>query len=341
MKSLLRPRHTSEECEAATFEQALHLAYRKYGSEAVLRCWKVRRGGVFGFFAKESFVAGLTQPAGAQNRGSQKRPARETSPSLLSDLVEATTDEVSLGSEKLSESMFKEVLAEAEAALIDAVANDRPTPELQQSSTSADSSTRIEGLRAGLGTIGVDSKFLPDESETLNALVRSLDTLPQAPAIVKAEGSLLAVVGSRRDALLAAQHVVARLGLGDADLIIGEPTTSGKQKVMRRRAAKKMTVLVVAAPLSRRGLASIATWLDQIQPDYVLGAVPAAAQSLQVQKWHAQLGRIDALALSHLDDAPCVAALMPVLPIALLDGAPATTLRWVAVLLNSMLDHQQ
>lgn len=338
MKSLLRPRNTAEECEAATFEAALRLAHQRYGPDAVLRCWKVRRGGVFGFFAKESFVAGLTQPAGAQKRNSRQLPAMDNSSGLLSDLVEATTDEVSLGS--LPDAMFQEVLAEAEAALIDAVTNNHTESHVPTARKSTENLTRIEGLRSEIEKLGVDSNYLPYGPETLDALVASLATLPKAPSFINAEGSLLVVVGSRKDAMLAGQHVVASLGLSQGDLIVAEATASGRGKVMRRRTGKKMTVLVVAAPLSRRGLAPIVTWLDQIQPDYVLGAVPAAAQPVQVQKWHAQLGRIDALALSQVKGAPSVAGLMGVLPIALLDGAPATTLRWVTVLLNSILEGQ-
>jgi hypothetical protein len=343
VKSLSRSRATSEECEAPSFEQALQLAYQKFGSEVVLRCWKVRRGGVFGFFARETFVAGPTQPAGAaaQRPGSRK-PSSTTDDrsSILSDLVEATTDEVTLGSDMLPESMFKEVLAEAEAALINAVATDRTVTQESIDPITIDGVVRIEGLRAELSKLGVGSDFLPDESETLDALVRSLAKLPMAPTFSKVGGSVLVVVGSRREALLAAQDVVANLGLSATDLIVGEPTSSARQKVTRRRAGKKMTVLVVEAPLSRRGLASILTWLDQIKPDYVLGAVPATAKPSDIEKWHAQIGRVDALALSRLESAPLVAALMGVLPVALLDGAPATTLRWVSVLLNSMLERR-
>lgn len=349
MKLLPLPEPTSGEFEGRTLEEALQLAYQELGTEALLRCWKVRRGGIFGFFARESFVAGLTPPASAtvrpkgggssrSRRGGQEH-ATPQAPSHLYDLVEATRDEVTLGADLALESDFSKVLAQAEEALVSAAA-DRITPPLPSSEPVQDDRERIEGLRANLAGLGVPADYLPEESETLDALARSLAKLPSPAPMVKVAGSLLVVVGSQREALAAAQHVVANLGLDASDLIVGDPTSSGRQRVMRRRSGKKMTVLVVQASLSSRGIDQIATWIDRLKPDYVLGAVPATVKPSDFSRWQSKLGRIDALALSRVTDTTSMAELMGTIPIALLDGAPASTLRWVALLLNSMLERE-
>jgi len=341
VKLLPWPEATSEEFEGRTYDEALQLARQELGTEVVIRCWRVRRGGVFGFFARESFVAGLTVPEGAEPLNLRRRRKEQSTPEVLShldDLVEATTDEVTLGSDLALESDFSKVLAEAEAVLVDAVATERtppPTPSVQPIDVPV---AEVEGLSASLAALGVPSDYLP-EAQTLDALVSSLATLPAAAPM--AADSLVVVVGSRREALAAAGHVVANLDLTASDLIVGERTASLRARVLRRRSAKKMTVLVVEASLRSRDLDQVATWIDQLEPDYVLGAVPATSKRADFERWHGQLGRIDALALSRFTSTTSVGELMGTLPIALLDGAPASTLQWVALLLNSKLEGER
>lgn len=341
MKLLPWPEATSEEFEGRTFDEALQLARQELGPDVVIRCWRVRRGGVFGFFARESFVAGLTAPKGAEPSNQRsEREEQSTSEVLLhlDDLVEATTDEVRLGSDLALDSDFSKVLAEAEAVLVDAVATERIPPSMPRVQPGDVPVEEVEGLTASLTALGVPSDYLP-ETQTLDALVRSLAKLPTAASM--AADSLIVVVGSRREALTAAGQVVANLGLTASDLIVGERTASLRARILRRRSGKKMTVFVVEASLRSRDLDQVATWIDQLKPDYVLGAVPATAKRVDFERWHGQLGRIDALALSRLTSTTSVAELMGTLPIALLDGVPASTLRWVALLLNSKLEGER
>jgi len=139
--------------EGRTAEEAVARARAALGEAGALRCWKTRRGGVGGFFAKEVFVAGLTPPPGSgetRGRASRLRPGQKrggpdsagvadaapqagtTSVSAvgpgprgmedrsagpedhLSRLVESTSDQVSLA---IPAEAFNEVLAEAQAAL--------------------------------------------------------------------------------------------------------------------------------------------------------------------------------------------------------------------------------
>ena len=63
--------------EGRTAEEAVARARAALGDAGGLRCWKTRRGGVGGFFAKEVFVAGLTPPPGSEttrSRASRAEP---------------------------------------------------------------------------------------------------------------------------------------------------------------------------------------------------------------------------------------------------------------------------
>jgi hypothetical protein len=136
--------------EGRTAEEAVARARKALGDSDALRCWKTRKGGVGGFFAREVYVASLTPPPGSEatrGKGSRTSSRRTTdgsarsvsdgsarsvgagaaSPSLphetgdpedhLSGLVEATNDQLSLQSLAIPAGAFDQVLAEAEAAL--------------------------------------------------------------------------------------------------------------------------------------------------------------------------------------------------------------------------------
>ena len=57
--------------EGRTAEEAVARARAALGESSALRCWKTRRGGVGGFFAREVFVASLTPPPGSE-RGARQ-----------------------------------------------------------------------------------------------------------------------------------------------------------------------------------------------------------------------------------------------------------------------------
>jgi hypothetical protein len=107
--------------------------------------------------------------------------------------------------------------------------------------------------------------------------------------------------------------------------------------VARRRSSNKVTVLVVEATVRSRNLTAVASWIDQVRPDYVIGVVPAATKRSDVASWGARLGHVDSLALSRLADTATPGELMGLLPIALLDGDEASTLRWMVTLLGTEL----
>jgi hypothetical protein len=369
VKSLQRPESVPRQFAARTPEEAVRLARREYGREAPVRCWKTRSGGVLGFFAREAFVAGFEPPPGAVTPVKTPRPAKQvpakqvtakqvreasgegagrvvarppavsSEAAALAKLVEETSDEVILGSDPVPAAAFSEVLAQAEAAVsgTDVVAL-AEWAEPTDPAVLADPA-RIEGLADSLVRLGVPAAYRPGYDHlTLDALARALASLPEAPVVPRDGGSVIVVVGGARDAQAAAHVVVEELGLAASDLVVAERTDAGRQRVVRRRSANKVTVLVVEGSLRSRSLAAVAAWIENVKPDHVLGAVPATAKRGDVEHWVAQLGHIDALALSSLADTSSPGELMGLLPITHLNGKRASALRWVLTLAATTLE---
>jgi hypothetical protein len=149
--------------EGRTAEEAVARARKALGDSDALRCWKTRKGGVGGFFAREVYVASLTPPPGserpsakgsrtASRKASDGRSARIVSDGSarslnagaphqspageprdtddhLSGLVEATNDQLSLQSLAIPAGAFDQVLAEAEAALARLPDSDAEEPD--------------------------------------------------------------------------------------------------------------------------------------------------------------------------------------------------------------------
>jgi hypothetical protein len=354
---LQQPESPAGEFAASTSEEAVRLARQRLGDGAPIRCWKTRRGGVLGFFAREAFVAGIQPPAGAITRvGARpahspersravpaRPPATDCSPPdppsdpTLSQLVERTRDELTLGSDPVAAAVFSEVLAEAEAAV--SGTETRGLPPSAESDLTSPSPERIEGLPDHLARMGVPLEYRPGDGEsTLDGLTRMLARLPRSPDLPTVGGSVIVVVGARRDLHMAARPVIDRLCLDNADLLMVDPTDAGRQRVTRRRASNKVTIVTVEASLKSRELTSVASWIRQVDPDFVLAAVPATAKRSDVVHWSGQLDRIDALALLGLANTATPAELMGHLPIAFMDGRQASPLRWSMTLLALTLE---
>lgn len=367
--------------EARTSEEAVRLARMELGTSAPVRCWKARRGGLFGFFAKEVFVAGIEapEPSRADNvaRAAHARStiaewsydptkfvdAEEdvTWPSArsvsLSDLVESTRDEVSLASTNVLENAFIDVLAQAQAAL-----NPEPstsegprepaqpyldaTPPVVRPAVFAvvppsrvePGPERIAGLRAFVADYGVPSDFWPEESEeTLDGLVRSFSRLPPVPALPTGEGSLVVVVGTRRDVQAAGLRLIELMDLDASDLIDAQCTSASRQRVTRRRGSRS-SVVMIEAPLRSRELAEVAAWIDGLKPDLVVATVSATAKRADVHSWRRQLACIDVLALYRVAETTSPGELLGDLPILLFDGHQTSVLRWVVLILEAMME---
>ena len=368
MKSLQQPDHQREEFESSTPEEAVRLARQVLGDDAPVRCWRTRRGGMFGFFARELYVAAIEPPAPDRVSERPEKPAVRArsnqdlseqlatlsaidgpaSPVTVEKLVEDTEDEVSLAalvdapSAVIPEAAFIDMLAEAEAA-VGGLATQRATDDPTCSPRAEiEGPERIPALRKSLADLGVPEDFLPrEEDSTLDGLMRSLARLPIAKPVTKRGGSVIVVVGESRDVRIAATRVTKVLGHSDTDMFVAEQTVEGRRRVARRRSAKRTTVLVVEASLECKDLSTTASWIASLKPDRVIGVVPARTKRGDVERWCARLGRVDTLALSAVGSTATPGELMGTLPIDLIDGREASTLRWATVLLGMMPEPQR
>jgi hypothetical protein len=331
-------------------EEAVERARSILGAEVKVRCWKTRRGGVLGFFAREVFVAGVKEP-----QGTSKAPPRTEDPALrrslidataptLDALVAATSDEVTFGSNDpaAEDHAFRDVLAQAEAALNDAVFDDAAwllddaavAPAIVSDAPRSD----LDAFRASLETLGLPLAYRPSSYESvLDGLARSLAALPVPTALPSSPGAVIAVVGSRRDARTAAQEVATSLELDESDVIVSCDDPAVRRRIARRKRSARVTVVVLEAAVRGRTFDSAREELARMAPDYVLGVVGATLKCADVERWRSEL-RIDALALRRWDDTETPAELLAALPVYSVDGAVMSTMRWLSLLLSTFVD---
>ncbi|HWD96932.1 MAG TPA: hypothetical protein VG246_10975 [Acidimicrobiales bacterium] len=340
-------------------EEAVDRARSALGVDAKVRCWKTRRGGVLGFFAREVYVAGIKQPDSRSDGKRRHEESAASTPSaladvtlpMLEDLVASTTDEVSYGADEaaVEDRAFRDVLAQAEAALSDAVFDDavwlsdetpssesEPVPEraIERDACRHD----LDAFRSMLGSLGLSEQYRPQEQESaLDGLVRSLDTLVPPPPLPRSPGSVIAVVGGRRDALAVAHEVAMFLDLDECDVIVLWDDPTACRRINRRKKSTRVSVVALEAAVRGRTFDAAREELDRLAPDFVLGVAAATLKCSDVERWQRGIG-VEALALRHWHETETPAELLAALPIFSVDGVVMSTMRWVSLLLSTFVD---
>jgi hypothetical protein len=330
-------------------EEAVERARSVLGAEAKVRCWKTRRGGVMGFFAREVFVAGVKEPQGTSKaalRTEDPAPPRalvDATSLTFDERIAATADEVSFETDGPAEEhhAFRDVLAQAEAALSGAVFDDAVWISDEATSVSAASDptqSDLDEFRSSLELIGLPAAFRPLGHESVfEGLVRSLASLPTPPAFPVSPGSVIAVVGSRRDARVVAQEVATSLDLEETDVIVSCDDPVVRRRIARRKRSARVTVVVFEAAVRGRTFDTAREELERVAPDFVLGVAGATLKCADVERWRGELN-IDALALRRWDDTETPAELLAALPVYSVDGAVMSTMRWLSLLLSTYVD---
>ena len=178
-------------------------------------------------------------------------------------------------------------------------------------------------------------------------LLGLLGDLPVAPGLPQGPGSVIVVVGAREAALLLARQISAELGLDPDGLVIASTGYKGRAIPAERRLTtveaatearrgwrrrRRPTVVAVDAAVCRPG-----EWtrrvIDALEPTAVWGAVDATRKPEDVFEWSERLGGFDALGVSDVDNTVSPAAVLQCgIPVARLDGRPATALLWASLL---------
>jgi hypothetical protein len=237
------------------------------------------------------------------------------------------------------------VPAATEPAVDDAPA--APAPVVH--SAPGDVTGRLEALGVPAGFLG--ASFADDAAVhgTYAALTRALALrLSKAPELPSGAGEILFVVGPGVETLRAAQSLAASLRL-DPDRVQwatrgdlaglapkGSRMTTVETAIDRRQdAADAGTVTIVAVDAPLR---TDAYWMAQMlaiwSPVAVWAVVEATRKPEDLEPWLDGLPRVDALVVQDTDlSADPAAVLRRVdIPVALLDGVPATPHRWASLL---------
>jgi hypothetical protein len=225
---------------------------------------------------------------------------------------------------------------------------DAPTPATD-SPAAGGVTRRLEALGVPAGFLG--ASFADDAAAhgTYAALTRALAVrLPKPPELPTGAGEILFVVGPGVETLRTAQSLAASLRLDPdrvqwatrGDLAGLAPQASRMTTVetaidRRQDAATAGTVTIVAVDAPLR---SDTYWMSQMltiwSPVAVWAVVEATRKPEDLEPWLHGLPRVDALVVQDTDLSADPAAVLRqvAVPVALLDGVPATAHRWASLL---------
>ena len=183
--------------------------------------------------------------------------------------------------------------------------------------------------------------------DRLGTLLRIAERFPVAPRLPTAGDSVIAVVGDRSGIERTVGWLNEELGLSPDGLVLASRNDgnvfpesrriASRDEAAARRASWRRrshpVLVVVDEPVGMRGTTWTRHILDALEPSAVWAAVDAQRKPEDVVEWGERLGGIDAIALDRTHETSSPAALVPTgLPVALLDGAPASPARWAALL---------
>jgi hypothetical protein len=221
--------------------------------------------------------------------------------------------------------------------------------------------TVVGGRAAALARLGVPEHLLADVlggdlspawRELRQLLTRLLSSIPQPGPLPVAPGSVIAIVGSHYAARQLATSVSIELGLDPAAVVTvaslrvedgghsyapgSEPISSYKELKANRElwdASPVPTVVLLDADVHPYTMQWARKMLFALDATVAWGAVEARLKLEDISSWAGALGGLDALAFVDLDATTSPAAILHLgMPIARLDGQPATAAAWADLL---------
>jgi hypothetical protein len=184
-------------------------------------------------------------------------------------------------------------------------------------------------------------------------LVSGLRSLPRAPQLPASKGVILAVVGEGEGAWDAAAQVARSMGLDEKSLAYltarGAPAKVAparritdleqlQARLERWRKRSTATIVVVDAPMSVNAAAWSRTAIAELDASAVWLVVPATRKTEDVARWAGRVGRVDGLVVTDVDASTDPASVLQLdIPVAWLDGRPATPGAWAGLLVDRLV----
>jgi hypothetical protein len=200
--------------------------------------------------------------------------------------------------------------------------------------------------RTALADLGVPPALLAACGDGPVELARLLAAVPAAPALPREPGSVLVVAGPPEDAARVAGLIALRTGAGevvpagDADAPAGVRRLTTATAVARWRGERPETdgptVVALGVRPGRAREDSAAELLAALAPDQAWGVIDARSKTRDCARWIGTVGArrpLDALAVGGLFDTSEPGTVLGLgVPVAWIDGVPASRVAWAAAL---------
>lgn len=200
--------------------------------------------------------------------------------------------------------------------------------------------------RAHLADLGVPEHLLTIVGDGPVQLSRLLAAVPTAPPLPHEPGSVLVVVGLPEDALRVAELLVLRHTSSGAVVRAGDVEAPAARRLASPAAAARwrsqldphaeFTVVAVGVAPGRSRESAAAELIAALAPTQLWAVADARSKPRDCTRWLAAVGAqrgVDALAVTGLFDTsePGTVLGLPV-PVAWIDGVPASRMAWAAAL---------
>ncbi len=205
--------------------------------------------------------------------------------------------------------------------------------------------------RDALRDLGVPEHYLARVPGTGPVLLSAvLEALPVAPGLPRAAGSVIVVAGPSGEALAVAMQLAERLGQPASGVVLAgraEATAGHGRRVTTVVAARRwrgqaldadgqVAVIALGVGPDAPSRAEAAELVEAFAPDQVWGVVDAHSKLRDCARWLAETGarrRIDVLAVRGVFETTQPGTVLDLgVPIAWIDGLPATRVAWAAAL---------
>ena len=191
-----------------------------------------------------------------------------------------------------------------------------------------------------LERLGMPDSLVPAtaDGDLYGALVAQLELLPIVPELPHGRGTVLVVVGPERDALPVARDIALDLRTHPRDVVGFDANVNvGEVEDLRRSWRRRLdpTVIVVDAAVSVTDRYWVRDLIAALEPHSVWGVVDGGRKLEDLAAWYDVVGGVDALALTGVTETLTPASVLHLgLPVAMLDGEPASPELWAEILLN-------